>query len=696
MEGKLKSAKDNYESIKGKNEENNENAIKLDKTVHYSEDYIEIKFDEKNPFKNELSEKKTEENNSTKRETEKKTDVKPEEKNPDKKESEKKFEKEIEEKEPQKELENTIEKKESGQKIDNKSVQKDFNKKSDDNGSKEQESKEQNLKEDSKENQSDNEKKIDNDNNQMKSTNKAISQSKRIADAKAVQTEQTISSMDGCEIKKESKKENRGFKLALQIVAGLLLCIYIAGFVYFSGHFYQDVTLNGIDVSNMNLQTAKTKLENFYADYELTLKTIDGKEVKIDANEIDMKIKLNDNFNKCTWQQKPYLWFVYMFCHNEIHADATVQLNTAALSYKFDSMGILNPQYMKKPVDAYIGIQDNRFAIIKEDLGTTINVNTFKNVVKDSLMNIQPEVSLFDMDCYILPKITESDEKLKADLEAKNKYADHDIKLQMDDFTLDLGMEVYEAVLKKNKDGYEISEPLVKEYVKSIADKYDTYGNERVFTTSFDKRKVKVRGKIFGYQLNQEETSKHLYDALKMNKSTTVQAVFDHKGYTLNGENDIGDSYIEVNLSEQKVFAYKDGKKIAEGDCVSGNEAAGDGTPVGLYAIQSKLSPTILRGKKIPVTKMVEQEVDGEIVEVEETTYEYEYESPVTYWMQFNGGIGLHDAANWRSRYGGNIYYYGGSHGCVNLPYNLAQILYRNYTIGDPVVVYFWDNQNRR
>ena len=184
---------------------------------------------------------------------------------------------------------------------------------------------------------------------------------------------------------------------------------------------------------------------------------------------------------------------------------------------------------------------------------------------------------------------------------------------------------------------------------------------------------------------------------MKAGKSAKIDVVFDEKGITLKGENDIGDTYIEVNLSEQRVIGYKNGKKIAEGDCVSGKEAAGNGTCIGLYKIQDKLSPTVLRGQKKPVTKTeTKKNKKGKKVTKTTTTYEYEYESPVTYWIQFNGGIGLHDAAGWRSQYGGSIYYYSGSHGCVNLPLDLAKTLYENFELGDPVVVYFWDNENRK
>lgn len=352
---------------------------------------------------------------------------------------------------------------------------------------------------------------------------------------------------------------------------------------------------------------------------------------------------------------------------------------------------------MVKPKDAYVGVKDGKFAIIQEVLGNTIQKKVFYSAVEDSLNNVQKEMNLKENNCYELPAVYQDDKDLQKELSELEQYSDCEIVLQLDDLVLEPGMELYEAVLEKKGDSYEVSEKLVKKYVENLAKQYDTMETERSFTTSFQNRKVDVYGSAFGYRMNQEETTKTLLKALKAKKKVTVDVVFEEKGISLQGENDIGDTYIEVNLSEQKVFGYKNGKKIAEGDCVSGKEAAGNGTCIGLYKIQDKLSPTVLRGEKKPVTKTeTKKNKKGKKVKKTTTTYEYEYESPVTYWIQFNGGIGLHDAAGWRSQYGGSIYYYSGSHGCVNLPLDLAKKLYENFELGDPVVVYFWDNENRK
>mgnify|MGYP000802089861 CR=1 FL=1 len=632
-----------------------------------------------------------------------KEEQKDSDKEADKKEEKKASDKEVDKKEEKKASDKETEKKEENEKASDKEAdKKEENKKaSDKEVDKKEEKKDSDKEDDKKDKEKAGEKVTASKEEDIK--NNAVSQSKRIADAKASQkTIENAEGKDTAASDKEQKNSSRKpkSKKALWITLGtaavLLVIAYISGFVYFLGHFYQDAAINGINISGMNKADAKRTLDNFYANYMLTMETIDGKQVVIDGKEISMQVSLHDEFGSCIQKQKPYIWFVNMWKHHDYEIGADASWDETALADLYDSMDILKKKLMTAPKDAYVGIEDGKFAIVKEIMGTTIKVSDFKNAVEESLSRVQSNLDLVEAGCYELPEVYDTDEALKKELDAKNVFAENEIKLQMDDLTLEPGMELYDEVLEKSGDSYKVSKKLVEKYVKNLAEEYDTLGKERTFTTSFSDRKVEVLGTAFGYELNQEETTDALYKALTSGKAETVEAVFNSKGYTLQGENDIGDTYIEVNLSEQHVVAYKDGKKLTEGDCVSGSEAAGHGTCIGLYAIQGKQSPTVLRGEKKPVTKTVTKKKKGKKVKVTETTMEYEYESPVTFWMPFNGGIGLHDAAGWRSQYGGSIYYYSGSHGCVNLPYDLAETLYNNFEVGDPVIVYFWDNENRK
>ena len=93
------------------------------------------------------------------------------------------------------------------------------------------------------------------------------------------------------------------------------------------------------------------------------------------------------------------------------------------------------------------------------------------------------------------------------------------------------------------------------------------------------------------------------------------------------------------------------------------------GVAEGLYTLYYKERDRVLRGPK---------RADGT----------YSYESPVSYWMPFNGGIGLHDAS-WRGKFGGEIYKNNGSHGCINIPPKTAAVIYEHVYKGIPILCFY-------
>ena len=136
------------------------------------------------------------------------------------------------------------------------------------------------------------------------------------------------------------------------------------------------------------------------------------------------------------------------------------------------------------------------------------------------------------------------------------------------------------------------------------------------------------------------------------------------------GYNDIGNTYIEVDLSEQHMYYYQNGEDIFESDIVSGDMRYADRqTPAGIYTLYYKKSPDVLRGKQLANGK-------------------YEYEAKVNYWMPFNGGIGFHDA-NWQPYFGGDRFMEGGSHGCINMPPDKAAELYNIIDYNIPIVCFY-------
>lgn len=117
-------------------------------------------------------------------------------------------------------------------------------------------------------------------------------------------------------------------------------------------------------------------------------------------------------------------------------------------------------------------------------------------------------------------------------------------------------------------------------------------------------------------------------------------------------------AYIDVSISEQRLNYYEYGKLILSSDIVTG---VNNGTPTGNYRVLNKARNVTLKGAN--------------------------YTSFVNYWIAFIGhSYGIHDAS-WRTNFGGSIYKYNGSHGCINMPYTNASKLYNMVDIGTPVHV---------
>ena len=123
----------------------------------------------------------------------------------------------------------------------------------------------------------------------------------------------------------------------------------------------------------------------------------------------------------------------------------------------------------------------------------------------------------------------------------------------------------------------------------------------------------------------------------------------------------VGDTYVEISIDQQHMWAYKNGKQVESTEIVTGNQGSND-TPKGYYHIRSKSTDIYLNGAG--------------------------YSSFVNYWMAFIGSsYGIHDSS-WRSSYGNPIYKGNGSHGCVNTPYKAVKNIYYSIPTGSPVIIY--------
>ena len=200
-------------------------------------------------------------------------------------------------------------------------------------------------------------------------------------------------------------------------------------------------------------------------------------------------------------------------------------------------------------------------------------------------------------------------------------------------------------------------------YFYQLRRDYETPPGEVRFTTHDGRHLLFTGQKNCGWQMNVEMTVDEFVRAVDAGEKE-MRPIWN-SGCVYTSENDVGTKYVEIDIPRQKVYLYEEGRLVYDCDCVTGTKGYTETTP-GVFQVIYKASPSTLQDK----------DPNG-----------YEYSQEVNYWICFNGSQGMHDAL-WRGEFGGDIYTYWGSHGCVNISLDAAERFYNEVYTYYPFVVY--------
>ena len=429
--------------------------------------------------------------------------------------------------------------------------------------------------------------------------------------------------------------------------------------------FLPGTIVDGMDVTEKTAAEVEDAIMEQLKGYKLTINGREDLSESITGEEVGLYAEFDDTLAKAIAAQKPMEWGKYRFGKsvNEVNTDALIRYNDEMLGEAVDSLSCMDKENMREPQDAKISdYTSGGYTIIKEDEGTELLEDKVKEAVAAAVMSLAESVDLEEQGCYVSPSITSEDEALKTACETMNKYVGARITYQFGDKSETLSGDEIHNWLTVNGTSVGINEGKATEYVKKLAASYDTAYKAKSLKTSYGKT-VSITGGSYGYKINQAKEAATLVSLIKNGEQTSREPEYSQKGASRTG-NDYGNTYVEINLTAQHLYFYVKGKLVVQSDFVSGNAAKGWSTPAGAYSITYKQRNATLKGQG--------------------------YATPVSYWMPFNGGIGLHDA-NWRKTFGGTIYKTNGSHGCVNLPPAVAKTIYENISAGDPVLCYHLD-----
>ena len=282
------------------------------------------------------------------------------------------------------------------------------------------------------------------------------------------------------------------------------------------------------------------------------------------------------------------------------------------------------------------------------------------------------EIDLFDSGCYIEVDHTSQMKDALEKWEELSQYVESVITYEFGERTEVVDGSVISGFIATDEKGellYDesgslyLDEAKIKEYVKKLAEKYNTVNKPREFKATRGER-VTVYTGTYGYKLDEKAEFEYLSSMIKRKNRLTRKPEFSQKAFTeeYSLNDDIGKTYIEIDMTNQKMYYYQNGRCLIDTPVVTGNTSLGRGTPEKVCYVYGKERNRVLRGEG--------------------------YASFVNFWMPVYGGVGIHDAT-WRGSYGGKIYRTNGSHGCINTPYKEVSKLYEMVEIGTPVIIFY-------
>lgn len=162
----------------------------------------------------------------------------------------------------------------------------------------------------------------------------------------------------------------------------------------------------------------------------------------------------------------------------------------------------------------------------------------------------------------------------------------------------------------------------ISSWAAELANGFNTVGSTRWWTRA-DGKQCAVEGGDFGWSIDSSSLAKQVEDAINNKQTGEIEIKYSQKAdtFTAKGEPD-WKAYIDVDLSEQHARYYdENGNIVWEANFISGQGGRGR-HPRGRMADQQQQWRQQAYGAKDPETGKPK------------------YESPVSYWMPFEGQYG--------------------------------------------------------
>lgn len=495
---------------------------------------------------------------------------------------------------------------------------------------------------------------------------------------------------------RSAKGNKTGGKTALFVVLGLVAIVYIVGVVAFSQIAYPNTTIAGVDISFSNASSAATKVNSAWKHYKLTVSGDDfswtyqpkSDEPIVDGEEAAHEIIGNN---------EPLLWPSRLIASLGGKNDNATKNDTIDLKKDVD-LSMLSDAFDQKQFEEDLGAaidafnegrsgtfeatssydeKAGKFTVEKARSNEKLNREHVIKYAELELASLAESVDITKLgnDAYEPLNGTLTNDQIQAACDAANNFLGVNVTLKLNGSEAGKvdGSSVLQWISFADPANPTLDTSQISSWAAELANGFNTVGSTRWWTRA-DGKQCAVEGGDFGWSIDSSSLAKQVEDAINNKQTGEIEIKYSQKAdtFTAKGEPD-WKAYIDVDLSEQHARYYdENGNIVWEANFISGKPGE-DATPEGVWQINSNDGGSTLIGAKDPKTGKPK------------------YESPVSYWMPFEGNmIGFHDATwqNDKSFDNAESYKWCGSHGCINLRLADAKALHDCIKVGLCVVVH--------
>lgn len=470
-------------------------------------------------------------------------------------------------------------------------------------------------------------------------------------------------------LNKTNPKYNKTIISIIAIIFTIIItCVISMMSILYPNNSIIQTSVGEIDIGLKTIDTATEEISVKLNGYVHIFTLSDGEQKEVPISEVIYNIDKDKIKLKLKGYNKLPLWFK----QDSINLDLSdcVEYNSEKVLTLIKDINEKNSDNIIEAQNAYItyNSEKNEYEIVPAVYSNVILEDSVETLIS-YFKTFDTEGKLVELGCYVIPEILEDNSDLLSSLNVFNELKDFNLvytfngieeKLDLATIGSWISPNYTDGVILNTETPFIISEDLVNNYVLELNKKYTTIGTSRSFTNSYG-NVMTISGGDYGWILDRRGMQNSIIEHIQNRQSETLDGLFTQRGASF-GTNDFSNSYVEVSIDNQRLWMYVNGNCIINTPVVTGDIVKqGRATHRGVFSLTYKTKNAVLRGE--------------------------DYETPVNFWMPFDGGIGLHDAT-WRSNFGGSIYKGNGSHGCVNMPYNAAKTAYENINSTMPIIVW--------